>query len=82
MSIHKPELREIEINPKLFWDRYVVPRLTEAATPQDQAWPDYVIHEPNLTREMVVAHQDGFTLRVGASHNGDEVEKILVSLVT
>lgn len=72
LSIHKPEHREIEINPKLFWDRFVIPRLTEAATPQDKVWPDYVIHDSNLTREMVVAHQDGFTVSVGASHNGDD----------
>ena len=40
-----------DINPMLFWDRFVVPhKIAADAKPEDKAWPSYIIHNPSAVQ--------------------------------
>jgi hypothetical protein len=57
------------INPKLVWERYIVPqRMKPGCTEEEKAWPDYITYDPE---GMPETHENMFTLSRTSSHDGN-----------
>jgi hypothetical protein len=59
---------KMTLNPKLVWERYVVPfKMKSGATDEEKAWPEYITFDPNINRE----DESFFMLDGKASHGGN-----------
>ena len=58
-----------EINPRLFWERYVVPQKMPNASEEEKAWPEYITFDPDFNPNE--PHENLFEVQDRCSHDGN-----------
>lgn len=61
-----------EVNPHLFWERYVVPQKLNhfKATVQDKEWPAYITFDPTV-KDIPDDNDELFSIEDRATHDGN-----------